>query len=262
MHSRIKYLSNNQKYFNNYHTVRLIENLQNINYETIPIYIICFNNGFMVKNSVEALKSKFKNPLIVINNASGSKSTISILEELKRKGITILDQSHNKGHGIIWEIETLHQESYFIITDPDLELNYLPEDSIKVLFDISKRYQKSKKIGLALRIDEPNDIIDSERIINHEKQFWNNRIQFDNYEVYNADIDTTFHLQSPLPKVIYSNNESNIRLAGPYTVRHLPWHKGYIQKMEKEDYEDYFNDKNKSSTYQSYIQNFWKLNKE
>ena len=79
MQSRIKYLTNNQ----NYHTFRLIENLQNIDYETIPIYIICFNNGFMVKNTVEALKSKFQNPLIVINNASDSPGTKLILDKLK-----------------------------------------------------------------------------------------------------------------------------------------------------------------------------------
>jgi hypothetical protein len=258
MQSRIKYLTNNQ----NYHTFRLIENLQNIDYETIPIYIICFNNGFMVKNTVEALKSKFQNPLIVINNASDSPGTKLILDKLKKKGIKILDQEHNKGHGIICEIETQHQDSYFIITDPDLELNYLPDNTIQVLFEISKIYQKSKKIGLALRIDEVDDIIDNERIINHEKQFWNDIIQYNNYEVYNADIDTTFHLQSPLPKVVYSNHDSNIRLAGEYTVRHLPWHKSYIQKMKKEDYEEYFNDKNKSSSYQGVIQNFWKLNRE
>ena len=143
-----------------------------------------------------------------------------------------------------------------------MELNYLPDNTIQVLFEISKIYQKSKKIGLALRIDEVDDIIDNERIINHEKQFWNDIIQYNNYEVYNADIDTTFHLQSPLPKVVYSNHDSNIRLAGEYTVRHLPWHKSYIQKMKKEDYEEYFNDKNKSSSYQGVIQNFWKLNRE
>jgi hypothetical protein len=256
MHSRIKYLSQS------YQTNKLIENLQSIDYNNIPIYIICFNNGFMVKDTVKALKSKFKNPLIIIDNASDSKNTISILEELKRDGVSILVQPYNKGHRIIDEIETLHRQSYFIITDPDLELNYLPHDTIKILFDISKRYQKSKKIGLALRIDEDYDIIDSEKIINHEKQFWNPKISFDNHEVYYADIDTTFHLQSPIPKVIYPNHDTNIRLAGPYTVRHLPWHKSYIQKMKKEDYEEYFNDKNKSSSYQSVIQNFWRLNKE
>jgi len=257
MQSRIKYLSNNH----NYHTVKLIENLKNINYEDIPIYIICYNNGFMVKDTVEALQSKFKNPLIVINNASNSPGTKLILDELKKQGIKISDQENNKGHKIINEIEILHKDSYFIITDPDLELQNLPKNTIKILHDLSKCFDKSRKIGLALRIDEVNDIINNE-IVEWEKQFWNNRIQYDNYEIYNADIDTTFHLQSPIPKMYHKYEDNNIRLAGDYTIRHLPWHKSYIQKMKKENYEEYFNDKNKSSSYQGIIQKFWKLNRE
>ena len=55
-----------------------------MNYFEIPIYIICHNNGFMVKDMVIDLKSKFLNPIVIIDNASDSKITIDILKELEQ----------------------------------------------------------------------------------------------------------------------------------------------------------------------------------
>lgn len=249
----------------NYQTSKLINNLQNVNYEDIPIYIICYNNGFMVNNTVLALKSKFKNPIIILDNASDSQKTKDILKELKNSGIKVLHQSKNKGHVIIREIEVIHKNSYFIITDPDLELNFLPEDTIKVLFDVSNHFKKTKKVGLALRIDEKDDIfdIDDNKIINWEKQFWENKTDYRNYDVYYSDIDTTFHLQNPIAKIYnQTNNFLNIRIAGQYSVRHLPWHKSYIEKMSKDNFDEYFNDKNISSSwYHAFKDKNWKVKK-
>ena len=140
--------------FQNYQFNKLCSQIKNTNYETIPIYLICFNNGFMVKNSVEILKNKFKNPIIILDNASDSIKTKKILQELKDQNVQVLHQSNNKGHFIIKEIESLHKDSYFIITDPDLELNYLPEDTIKIL----------DKVGNGLRHGRHPSGPDAERL--------------------------------------------------------------------------------------------------
>ena len=250
--------------FQNYQFNKLCSQIKNTNYETIPIYLICFNNGFMVKNSVEILKNKFKNPIIILDNASDSIKTKKILQELKDQNVQVLHQSNNKGHFIIKEIESLHKDSYFIITDPDLELNYLPEDTIKILFEVSNFFDRTKKVGLALRIDDETDMFDFDnRILNVEKKFWNDRVVYKNYELYYADIDTTFHLQNPIAKMHNKTDTfQNIRVAGNYSVKHLPWHKSYIESMKEDDFNEYFNDKNLSSSWYSFFKNFnWKVKK-
>jgi hypothetical protein len=248
--------------YKNYYINRFFNNLKQFNHEDIPIYIICYNNGFMVKDCVISLKNKFKNPIIILDNASDSQKTLNILNELKSNGISVNHQTHNKGYKIINEIENLHKDSYFIITDPDLELKYLPDDTIKKLFEISNHFEKSKKVGLALRIDEIDDIfdLDDNKIINWEKKFWDYKISYNNLELYHADIDTTFHLQNPISKKYNQTDPfQNIRLAGDYAVRHLPWHKSYIQSISKEDFDEYFNEKNNSSSwYQVFKNENWK----
>ena len=36
--------------------------------------------------------------------------------------------------------------------------------------------------------------------------------------------------------------ECNIRVAGPYAVKHLPYHKSYIDSMNEDDFNDYYKD--------------------
>jgi hypothetical protein len=60
-------------------------------------------------------------------------------------------------------------------------------------------------------------------IFNHENQFWQNRIQNENYELYNAWIDTTFCLYNK--KYQSDNFYLAIRVAGNFTCKHLPWYK-------------------------------------
>jgi len=56
-------------------------------------------------------------------------------------------------------------------------------------------------------------------IYEHEKTFWEKKIE-DIYELYEADIDTTFCL-------VNKKGEYNkkIRIAGNFTAKHLPWYK-------------------------------------
>jgi hypothetical protein len=57
-------------------------------------------------------------------------------------------------------------------------------------------------------------------IYQHESQFWTNKIEDSSYELYYADIDTTFCLINK-----NNNNNRNIRVAGNFTAKHLPWYK-------------------------------------
>ena len=91
----------------------------------IPIYIICYNNGFYIENTINQLKSKNipNNQITIINNNSTAISTIDILNTLT-PSYKIINFDVNHGHRVwahhdIWNI----LPEYFIITDPDLEYN-------------------------------------------------------------------------------------------------------------------------------------------
>jgi len=111
----------------------------------------------------------------------------------------------------------------FILTDPDLEFNSnLPIHFIEELVALSNIY-KSNKIGFALDISEPNKMYtgiyhNNKDICAWEAQFWSNKIPNSEYELYIANIDTTFCL------INKRNTGNNIRVAGRFTAKHLPWY--------------------------------------
>ena len=82
-------------------------------------------------------------------------------------------------------------------------------------------------------------------IYDWESQFWNNKIIDKNYELYKANIDTTFCL---INNNYINNGTSNIRIAGEFTAKHLPWYKNYIiDNISKEEI-DIWKKNNISST--------------
>ena len=225
-------------------------------YETIPIYVICFNNGFMVNNTVKNCLKKFKNPIKIIDNASTSKETKLILQELSSlNNVTIQYMLENKGPYIIREQPEFEnvRNNLFIITDPDLELDYLPEDTIKYMYDLSTKHN-IRRVGLALRIDETEDLLDvpysgCRNVYEFEKGHWEKKFKEDCYtDLFEAGIDTTFTIENPHGNFLYPNTNWGVRMAGKYAVRHLPWHKSYFSKLSKENYLEYFGSNNKYST--------------
>lgn len=187
----------------------------------VPIIIICYNNYIYVKNIIDQLikiNEKYLQNIIIINNNSNCNKTTDFLNNIKIKVI------NNDNNGP-WISEYVNKHIYdilpdkFILTDPDLELNSnLPENFIEIMIELSNKYNP-KKIGFAIKIDDINEMNDNIHI-EHEKDFWKDKIVDDKYELYKASIDTTFCL---INKEGIENY--NIRIAGDFTCRHLPWYK-------------------------------------
>jgi glycosyltransferase involved in cell wall biosynthesis len=144
----------------------------------VPVYIICYNNGFYVENTINQLKLKnIPNELIIIiNNNSDDQTTIDILNQLSSLH-KVINLEKNYGHRV-WAESIIFDNlpEYFIVTDPDLEYNKeLPDDFINTLYEISVLYSASK-VGFALNIDAPdlfNDpYIEGMTIKEWESQFW------------------------------------------------------------------------------------------
>lgn len=212
----------------------------------IPIVIISYNNYRYLDNTIKQIKNinnEYFNNIIIVDNKSTDKNTINYLKELK--DISIIYRNENEGPRIsLTDNVDLYNKlpSKFILTDPDLQFNQnLPKNFIEILSQLSDKY-KAYKIGFALDISDVDKMYNLNfpgniNIYNSQSNFWNNKINDKNYELYLALIDTTFCLinkenfnitgKDPYPsKNIpwYVNNDIYIRIAGNFLAKHIPWY--------------------------------------
>ena len=218
----------------------------------IPIVVIAYNNLFFVRNFIEQLK-KYKNPIIIFDNKSTYQPLLEYYKEVKEElgskiDIRLMDK--NYGHAVF----SLYEDtlpSVYILSDPDLELNpRMPENFSEILFDLSNKYQASK-ICLALDISEKDKFVECKKyeskktIYDWEKQYWEIPISDLQYELYESPIDfaTTFFLKNKnIPK------KRQIRIAGDFTAKHLPWYKDFLKEHIPKDEFDHWKDGNNSSS--------------
>ena len=233
--------------YSDYHCLRPFKHFEKINEEiynllpkNIPIVIICFNNYKYVINTIKQINSinhYYDNFIIILNNNSNDKETINYLNSIRYK-YRIINNKSNSGPWISKEKNKHIYDilpSKFILTDPDLEFNInLPSNFIDILDNLSEKY-KCEKIGFALDISDyknfiPGNYVGQKSIFDWEKQFWTNQIKDNDYELYNAPIDTTFSLINKNNFIgnwkIQNNNTKgiHIRIAGNFTAKHIPWY--------------------------------------
>jgi len=192
-----------------------------------PILIICYNNHKYVENMIKQItriNAAYTQLITIINNNSDNSETIQFLQNTK---IAIINNNENNGPWIVpWCNKHIYDilPDKFILTDPDLEFDKnMPTDFIEIMVSLSEKYQ-CRKLGFALKISDFNEMYngiytDNKTIYEHESSFWLNKIEDDEYELYHATIDTTFHIFNK--RVAYNND---IRIAGDFTVKHLPWY--------------------------------------
>ena len=215
----------------------------------IPIVIISWNNYYFVKNFVSQLL-KYDNPIIILDNHSDYPELLDYYKEIKNKlqdriDIRMLDK--NYGHKVYLTLKDTLPNVY-ILSDPDLQLNEnIPKNFSEILLKLSDKY-KSYKVGASLNIKNHDKFIKCDNytkdknIHDWELQFWQNKINDNEYELYYADTDTTFCL------INNNYNKNNIRIAGNFTAEHLPWYDGYIKNNISQKEIDHWKLNNKSSS--------------
>jgi len=204
----------------------------------IPIVIVSFNNYKYVSNMVkqiENINSSYSEFIKIMDNNSTCVDTINYLNSVREKVI------FNKTNSGPWIAPGTNANVYnmmpnkFILTDPDLEFNpNLPKNFIEIMIELSNRHN-SGKIGFALDISDHNKMFqgkyhNNETIYDWEKRFWTTRIDCPDYELYNASLDTTFCL------ITKNLHTIEIRIAGNFTAKHIPW---YIDNKLYNRYENY-----------------------
>ena len=221
------------------------------NVDEIPFVIICWNNLTFVKNFINQIK-KYKRKIIILNNNSEHQLLYTYFDEIKNElgdQIEIRNLDQNYGHEVYMKLSDTLPDVY-MLSDPDLELNKnLPDNFVDILYELSNKH-KIYKVGFALDISDHENFLSCETyngssIHNWEKQFWGNKIE-DEYELYNANIDTTFSLINK--KYFNGNHHEAIRIAGNFTAKHLPWYNNYIKNNIPKDELEIWRKNNKSSS--------------
>jgi len=218
----------------------------------IPIVVIVYNQLYFIKNFINQLK-KYDNPIIILDNNSSYGPLLEYYKELKNQLGTRIDihiLEENYGIGATEVIKDILPDVY-ILSDPDLELNpRMPYNFSEILYNLSNKYQASK-LCLALDISEKDKFVGCKKyektstIYNWEKQFWERPIADSQYELYDSPIDgaTTFFLKNR-----NIDEKRQIRIAGDFTAKHLPWYKNYLKTHVSEEELHFWKDDNKCSS--------------
>ena len=205
--------------------------------DTIPVFIVSYNNAIYVKNMVEQLNSYDIKPIVIDNNSQDIDS-IKILKELdKQKKASIVYSDKNFGY-LVGFLNPIYEvlPRYFAYSDPDLELNKnLPKNFLEILRSVTDEF-KVYKAGFALKLldEEMIDITMTKyqgvpkikeiklTVKEWESKYWRMRLSHPTLELYQANIDTTFALYDK--ENLLDNFYDGIRVAGDFSCIHLPWY--------------------------------------
>lgn len=147
-------------------------------------------------------------------------------------------------------VRTLHSDPLldYFITDADYDLSPLPNNTIEQFSHILnspwalEQESPIQKVGSALSLfDIPINAIQRHEIVSWESVFWKTPVGLLDWMspdlascMFHADIDNTPGLLRKDSPFCYS---PCIRVAGPYTARHVPW---YITDLKGQDSYKYY----------------------
>jgi len=231
-----------------------IENYYNmdvLDYQKIPVIVICWNNLSFIKNFVDQMNN-YPNPIILLDNNSNFPPIFDYYKQIQKElpnKVKVMLLEENYGHEVYIKLKEKLPDLY-ILSDPDLQINpEMPQNFAEIMVNLSEKYN-AYKVGAALDISDSEKFIQCDKythnknIYDWESQFWEKSIPDDKYELYSADIDTTFCLVNTK----YKEKNANIRIAGDFTVKHLPWYKDYIKNNTPKDELEHWKKNNKSSS--------------
>lgn len=227
----------------------------------IPILIISYNNACYVENMVSQLNTLGITPIIIDNHSTDSKS-IQVLKKLDtEKTAHVVFSSINFGYrvGFMSKIYDVLPQ-FFGYTDPDLQFKQHIDSNF--IYDFKRLTEKYKifKVGCALELSEdvsntmfmevqankfPIETLSQRFLIKEwEGRYWNLLVKDEEFELYSAPIDTTFAIYNK--EYYFYNIYDALRVAGNYSVYHLPWYPE-MDIMKKDEEEEYMKNNNSNT---------------
>lgn len=205
----------------------------------IPIFLISYNRLTYLKQMIEWLENYgYRNITIIDNNSDYA----PLLDYFDKCSYRIVHMKKNYGYRVFFIHPRFiidRNKGLFVLTDPDLCIDDdCPNDFIEIFCKIMLENLHYSKVGFSLRIDDiPDSYYAKAEVIDWESQFWETCIERfplpagGDVRIFEAEIDTTFAVNTPRWLVNRSDRYSGIRVGYPYCLRHLPWY----SEMQDED---------------------------
>lgn len=225
---------------------------------TIPCIINNFNQLEFLTTLVAQLSKFDQLAIYILDNNSTYLPLLNWYDTLKRSGINVIRFKKNLGHhapwksGLTYQLAWKHKSSYYMVTDPDLDIANVPGDMIEMMTNVLNN-KDVFKVGLSLEINDiPEHYPAKKAVQDWEAQNWQqNKIEpYQKTNLYKVGIDTTLAMYNIIytelvkpsflrPSYIKFNCnfiDSAFRLDRPYTARHLPWYLDFKNLSENQKF--------------------------
>ena len=184
----------------------------------IPCYIQN-RDAMSVVQMVEKLRSCDLASPVVVDCGSTYPPLLDWLDRVDAPVVRVDPRHHNKAAFAASMPEPL---GVYMASDGDLDISGLPTDFLVRMRDVLLDRPDLMKVGSALRLDDlPEDGPLTALVRDHEARFWSIPDETVPH-AYSADIDTTLALYRSGHG--WRGYGPSLRLAGPYTARHVPWY--------------------------------------
>lgn len=201
----------------------------------IPFYLICHNTLYFLKKAIKQIEKYTKN-IHVIDCRSNYDPLLNYYNDLdKYYWIHKLDSNlDDTWKEIFWSFP-----EKFIVSDVFFELNpYLPDNFLEIMNEFSNKFGKGK-VGCALNISDKENFLkgayhNTDDVYQWESRFWNHKLEYKGYELYHADINTSFHFCN-------KNHDINncMRVGGNFICKWIPWYKGWYKNIDLKEWRYY-----------------------
>lgn len=217
-----------------------------MDFRKIPCYIVAYNNLTHVDHMVKQME-KYNDNIIIIDNKSSYPPLLEYYKNSKHK-IIILEKNIGANFYLTEEYSTFPE--IFIYTDPDLLFNEkMPDNFLQILYEQTEKYQTAR-VGLALDLSD-HHLFGTQKhcgqtIVQWETKFWTKPIMNeDGLDLYRAAVDTTLAVHN---KRFPRTDLTDIRVAGDFKCKHIPWYKEHPLLLTEEEL-SYYTNKNISSSW-------------
>jgi hypothetical protein len=202
----------------------------------IPIFIITRDRVSVLQQCLPGYLALEDVEIIIHDNGSSYPPMLTYLKELEARGIKVrrypakvqdMAVISELVQNTIEEYYMDHDSEYYIVTDPDIELENPSPKLLEVYKNILTEYPGCICVGPMLRIDDIPDYFKfkNDMVHSHMLQFWDdshNRRKFEDTLIQRALIDTTFAMYRKSFR--FKRLNLGIRVHEPYMARHLDWY--------------------------------------
>jgi glycosyltransferase involved in cell wall biosynthesis len=115
-------------------------------------------------------------------------------------------------------------KEHYVYTDSDVvPIQENPENFIEDMIEVCNQFNLHK-VGLGIKIDDlpQNNSWQTQKAIEIESKFLENKIPHEKFELYSAPVDTSFAVYAPNAPALWGNN--SFRMGGNHMARHYPFY--------------------------------------